>query len=49
MTSTTLPTTGDTPLSRAVVLAKAGVVLNVSNLHVHYETGRGAVRAVDGV
>ena len=49
MTSTTLPTTGGSPLSRADALANSGVVLNVANLHVHYETGRGAIRAVDGV
>jgi peptide/nickel transport system ATP-binding protein len=49
MSSTTLLSTDNSPQSRAESLAAAGVVLNVSDLHVHFETNRGTVRAVDGV
>jgi len=35
--------------TRAESLAAAEIALRVEDLHVHYETGRGTVRAVDGV
>ena len=49
MTATATATANASSLSRADSLAQARTALQVEGLHVHYETGRGTVRAVDGV